>query len=465
MAAKSRHLMLAMLIFILAAIVMADDIIPDPMEEGSTRGKLEDGYYKDSFWPLDIMSIIGLVVLALMLVLATLGGVGGNGVIIPVCLIFFRFDPKAAVAHASIFAAIGSIGRIVYEKVTQATKKDSKSLTNYHLILMAGPPSVLGAFIGTTLNKMSSEAVIMILTFIVQVGVVYETFRMYQKKRAEESMVRGAYGTPNANASEPTDESQNDVTKSALRLSDLNSSSLQQPKTVQTAITLLDLLFFIVYVSLNPVFALLRGTSAMPSLIDNQECSSFDLYLLASYGGILLLLTFLVNEVILIRNVHCNKFYRAENDLPIDTKFSLKFIPVVLLVTTLGAYVSTGSSTLITLLLIWMGLSPFLASSTCLIIVAIFSGSSAAIYGLNGLIYWPCAIIGGVIVLLTTVVTRMTLYQSFLKHGKASLVILFISITMMITVPSNIYQVFPHIRQDYNAGKNIWAFLPFCAKN
>lgn len=453
---SSTKIVALLCLILLFGSMLAADIIPDPSEEGSSSGKRTDGYYKYYFWPMDTMSIIGVVLLSAMLFLATLGGGGGSGVMIPVCLIFFRFDPKVAVAHASLFSAIGSIGRIAYEKINEKYRGDQKSMTNYHLILLAGPPSVLGAFIGTTLNKMSSEAVIMGLTFLVQIGLVYETFRMYSKKRAQESLQKGVY----IKSTEPQNES-SEITKSALRLSDLNNSNLSPPKAIQTTITFIDILIFVSYMALNPAFAYVRGTKALPSVIDNQECSSFDLYLLISYGVILLLLTLFVNEVVLLRNVN-RKFYRAENDLQIDTKFSLKFIPLVLLVTIMGSYVSTGSSTLLTLVLIWMGLSPFLASSTCLIIVIIFSGSSAMIYYLNGLIYTSCVLIGGLVVLLSTVITRMTVYQSFMKKGKASLVLLFISVCMMISVPSNIYQVFPHIRDEYIKGKNIWAFTSFC---
>lgn len=443
-------------LLLLFGTILTADIIPGPVEEGSTSGKKDDGYYKYSFWPMDTLSIIGVLILGIMLLLATLGGIGGSGIIIPVCLIFFRFDPRVAVAHASIFSAIGSVGRIAYEKVREGYNKDSKSMTNYHLILLSGPPSVLGAFIGTTLNKMSSEAVIMGLTFFVQIGLIYETYRMYKKKKSQESLQQGAY----VKATDPVNES-SDITKSALRLSDLNSAGLNPPKAIQTSILKVDFLIFSIYIVLNPVFTMIRGNKSLPSVIDNQECSPFDLYLLISYGVILLLLTFFVNELVLLRNVN-RKFYRAENDLQIDTKFSLKFIPLILLVTTLGSYVSTGSSTLITLVLIWMGLSPFLASSTCLIIVIIFSGSSAAIYSLNGLIYTSCVLIGGSVVLLSTILTRMTIYQIFMKKGSASLILLFISITMLMSVPSNIYQVFPHIQQEYLKGKNIWAFKSFC---
>lgn len=447
---------LLLLLMICLGTALACDI--DINEESGPPKRAQKIEYKKSFDPFETNSIIGLVFLGVMLMLATLAGVGGNGMIIPVCLYFFDFDPKTAVAHASIFAAIGSIGRIAYEKSYQYYQGDSsKSLTNYHLILLAGPPAVLGAFVGTTINSLISEAILMGLTFIVQLGLVYETFKMFQKKRVQENMAQGNF----VKMSGEKDKDHLDASKSALRLSDLNTSSMSPPKSIQTAITLTDLMVLLILMVLSPTFTLLRGTKSIDSLIDNIECSNFDIFFLVGYGFIILLFSLLVNEIVLLRNVS-RKFYRAENDIKIDSHFSAKFIPLIFLVTTLGALVSTGSSTLITLVLIWMGLSPFLASSTCLIVVIVFSGSSATIYYLNGLIYTPCVLAGGIVVLLSTILTRMTIYQSFMKHGKASLIVLFISITMLMTVPTNILQVLPHIREDIKDGKNIWAFNSFC---
>jgi uncharacterized membrane protein YfcA len=415
--------------------------------------------YKNHFDPKDTKTIVGLVFLGIMLLLATLAGVGGNGMIIPVCLFFFDFDPKVAVAHASIFAAIGSIGRMAYEKSYQHYKGETtKSLTNYHLILLAGPPAVLGAFVGTTINSLISEAILMVVTFLVQMGLVYETFRMFQKKRVQENAAKGSFVTaPGQSQTEITEES-----KSALRLTDLNSATAAPPKSIQTSLSISDLVVFTVLMFLSPTFTLLRGTKSRESLIGNTVCTTFDIFLLVAYPCILILFSLLVNEIVLLRNFG-RKFYRAENDVKIDAMFSFRFISVIFIVTTLGALVSTGSSTLISLVLIWIGLSPFLASSTCLIVVIIFSGSSAMIYYLNGQIYLPCALIGGAVVLVATIITRMTVYQSFLKHGKASLILLFISLTMLMTVPSNIYQVYPHIKEDHDKGKNIWAFNKFCS--
>ena len=296
----------------------------------------------------------------------------------------------------------------------------------------------------------------MVVTFLVQMGLVYETFRMFQKKRVQENAAKGSFV-----AAPVQNDAATEVSKSALRLSDLNTTTAVPPQSIQTSLAISDLVIFTVLMFLSPTFTLLRGTKTRESLIGNSICSAFDIFLLIAYPCILILFSLLVNEIVLLRNVG-RKFYRAENDIKIDAMFSLRFISVIFIVTTLGALVSTGSSTLISLVLIWMGLSPFLASSTCLVVVIIFSGSSAMIYYLNGQIYLPCALIGGVAVLVATILTRMTLYQSFLKRGKASLILLFISLTMFMTVPSNIYQVYPHLKQDHDAGKNIWAFNRFC---
>jgi uncharacterized membrane protein YfcA len=461
------------------------------------------------------MSWAGLAVLAVMLCIATMGGVGGNVVILPVCLIFFRFNPKVAIAHTALFSAVGSITRVLYEKLQGCTtKKKSKArrkkLPNYHLVMLSAPPAILGSFFGANANKLSPEILIMGTALVIQLALLWYSFRQYCKQRSlelmqareereeskdeeeekaaqlrrshlreEESRNQATYAlltdaSPTSfgpaissyDLSPTKDEKTLDAFSPTMLTGNYNKSlyaslrDIEEAKKVrQTKLKLVDGLFLLIFMSLSPAFEYLRGTKTIKSLIGNQICSEQDFYLIGGYVGVLLLFSMLMRAVILRRN---RGIEQDSSSVEISAGYSFKFMVAMFIVSLVGGFVSSGASTLITMAFIAFGLSPFSASSTGLVVVIIFSGSSATIYYLNGFIYYHCALIGSAVVVLSTLITRVTVYQYFLKHGKASVILLFISLMMLITIPSNLLQVGPHIKSDYDNGKNIFAFESFC---
>ena len=227
----------------------------------------------------------------------------------------------------------------------------------------------------------------------------------------------------------------------------------------QTYLRRPDMVFLALFVLLAPAFEFVRGNKSTKSVIGNQVCTTGDFGLLAGYFALLAGLSAYLRVEILARN---RVQELDEHSMRITEESSLWFMTTIFMVSLVGGFVSSGSSTLITIAIIAFGLRPFSASSTGMVIVIIFSGSSAAIFFLDGSIFPACALIGGGVVVFSTLLTRMTVYESFVKHGRASLVLLFISLMMVITIPSNIWQVAPHIKAEYDKGKNIFAFDSFC---
>ena len=446
----------------------------------------EDDYYRDNFLPLDTMSYIGLSVLGLMLVIATMGGVGGNVVILPVLLIFFQFDPKVAIGHTSLFSALSGLSRVLYERF-QCENEDGekkKKRVNFHLVLLSGAPAILGSFIGANMNKLSPEIIIMATALVLQLFLLFFSFKQFNTKRKEEKeqLTESVHESTSRKSTEINNASREfDDNLNALLLTDaspltsnyhkksnkpltssLSPTSYASFRTQESRLTKIETTNFMIlalFMVLSPGFEYLRGSNSTPSIIDNEYCSDLNGILIASYVAVLIILGLICREMVLIRN---RNVILEDSDLELSPSTTIKFMFSILLVATVGGFVSAGSSTLLTMMIIYFGLSPFNASSTSLFVVIIFSGSSASIYYLNGFIYGWCVVIAGAVVVLSTLLTRMTLYQYFLRHGKASIILLFISLMMLITIPSNIMQVGPHIKKQYDKGVDILEFKSFC---
>jgi len=429
-----------------------------------------DNYYKSSFDPSDPLTIVGLVLMCIVMCLATLGGVGGNTVILPVCLIFFKFSPRVAIAHCALLSAIGSLSRTVYEQIQAHTHDHvvkghdrTKPKANIHLVLLAAPPAVLGSFFGVTLNKLSPEIIIMGSSLILQVYLLYYSFHKYRVKSAEERLASAAVSGGYAGVKAGGVAEQTIDVQSASIGQEVGEQKGEVPEeTDQSELTWVDFFLLVFMLAINPLFVYVRGSDVIPSLIQNKQCSNMDYLLLGTYVTSLLILCMMTRALILSRNPR--RKVVADMDVAITENYTLKFMPSIFAVAFVGGFLSSGSCTLITMSMIVFGLGPFVASSTSLVVAVIFSGSSAMVYWLNGNIYPSCALIGGAVVALSTTLTRATLYQQFVRLGKSSIILLFIFVMLVFTIPSNLWQVVPHIKQEYDQGKDIWAFSSFCPK-
>jgi uncharacterized membrane protein YfcA len=128
----------------------------------------------------------------------------------------------------------------------------------------------------------------------------------------------------------------------------------------------------------------------------------------------------------------------------------------------LGSGFSLSISTLFSIYLFKVGVSPFVASPTSMFLSFLCYTSSTLLYILDGRIEFYSGLIGSIVIAITTVTTRIKIYQSVMDKGKASVLMLCMVILIGITIPINVWQVLPKIIQDYNAGKNIWEFQKMC---
>lgn len=141
----------------------------------------------------------------------------------------------------------------------------------------------------------------------------------------------------------------------------------------------------------------------------------------------------------------------------------LQLVIGIFLVSLVGSYISQGS-TLVGIFLVEMGMTPFVAGPTSLLMSAISSASSTLIYFLNNSIDLWFAVIGGSIIFATSVLTRATIYKKVMRMGKESVLLLFMVILLVISIPANLYKVIPTIIDEKNEGKNIFRFKGFCSE-
>jgi uncharacterized membrane protein YfcA len=350
---------------------------------------------------------------------------------------------------------------------------------------MGTAPALLGSFLGVQANTVSPFIILVVMTTLLQVFLCIYSFRTYCKKKAEEDKKYLREISPELeediyrqeveslaekNSASTTQDTDSRVGSTTMLINDLGPIDNREteidfltpddPEVNQYRPTTKDLLIMGGMMLISPLMSIVRSNSKTPSWYQTASCTPADTVILISYVLLLTVFSTLLAKNILIRNRN-KKLAKKDISLK-EASYTLKFVLGVVGVSFVGGFLAAGSSTLLSIFMISLEIYAFIASSTTMVVAVIFSGSSTILYALNGLIYPSCVLIAGTVVVASTVITRMTLYQSFLKHGKASLILLFIAITMVVTVPANIYQVYPHLKEDFDAGKNILAFNSFC---
>ena len=234
---------------------------------------------------------------------------------------------------------------------------------------------------------------------------------------------------------------------------EIDETDYRQMKTTKGDKYILFLLMLI-----NPIVVLLRGNSLFPSIIGNKKCSKLDTWIFTSYFVVVLIIT-VINAVRLIKR---NKTSIVNGkQISLEPKKLAVLIIGIMVIGCIGTYISAGS-TLFGLLLIFTGLSPFVASPTSLIISAMSSASTTFIFFLNGQIDLKLGFVGSLIILACSLGTRVTIYNFMLKKGKESMLMMFIIILTLVSIPANLVKVIPEVISDYVNGKNVMAFSKVC---
>lgn len=424
-------------------------------------------YYFDISEP---KTIIGLVVLAAAMCLCTMAGVGGNVVIYPVCLIFFEFDAHVSIGHTSLLGALASLVRVLVELIGAPERKS----INYDVILISFAPTLIGSLIGLFFNQFSPDVVIMVLTLSLLGYLMFSTFSAYRKRaqeewdkehptdlHLEEGLIRKPRLRPTKSGRlvELLEFQTNDGNKVAYLPTTMDVVSVELAVHDQYSFKKADLPYYLLFAALNPIFSRLRGTKDKPSLIGIDKCGVSGMLLVLGYLGLLVYLCWAVKKKVVARN---QAVHEDGKSIEIDDNNSLRVLGVMMLVGFIASYLSSGAATLLAFSLVLLHMTTFTASPTSLTIMLVLGMTSAVMFYAEGLIYGSTILYAGTVTFLSTLVARLTLYESFLKRGKASLIMMFNSVLMGVSLVAIGGIIGPAVYKEYTAGKNIFAFKHSC---
>jgi len=108
------------------------------------------------------MDVIGTIVLVIIMTLATMGGIGGGGVVVFLIkyLLFFSLKEAVALSNFSIFACSVARFFLTWSK-RHPEKKDCVAL-DYGLATVMMPTVLIGSFIGNIFNLFLPDVMVQI---------------------------------------------------------------------------------------------------------------------------------------------------------------------------------------------------------------------------------------------------------------------------------------------------------------
>ena len=148
-------------------------------EGGDTEGYCE---HKDLF-PMKERELWGMLVVFACLWLANMGGVGGGGMVVPISMLFFKFDAKNAIAlsNFSIFLS-SAIRYLLNSPKSHPLKNGNGLLVDLNLAVIMLPMIISGVSIGVIINIIMPDLIIcaffvMMLTYL-GTGVVKKAIKL-----------------------------------------------------------------------------------------------------------------------------------------------------------------------------------------------------------------------------------------------------------------------------------------------
>lgn len=149
-----------------------------------------DGFcqHKDIF-PMKESELWGMIFTFGMLWVANMGGVGGGGIVVPVGIAFFKFDPKNAIALSNFSIFLSSAMRyLLNSNKSHPLKNGTGLIVDLNLACIMLPLIISGVSFGVILNIIMPDLIISLcfvgLLSYLGYGVLKKAIGMRKKETA-----------------------------------------------------------------------------------------------------------------------------------------------------------------------------------------------------------------------------------------------------------------------------------------
>jgi len=116
-----------------------------------------------------------VILLPILLGIANNGGIGGGGLIIPVCIALFGFSTIQAIALSSFIIFCGAMVRYFCFSVFQRHPEKDATIVDYNICSVMLPFVMFGSIVGTAISQILPEAIITIILIVLLIYLTYNS--------------------------------------------------------------------------------------------------------------------------------------------------------------------------------------------------------------------------------------------------------------------------------------------------
>ena len=190
-----------------------------------------------SVFPLEALEFVGSFVLGIILALCNAAGVGGGGIVIPICIIFFRFSTTHSIALSNFNIFSASITRFILNFKSKHPLKLKKAvIVDYEACMLMLPAVLLGGLIGVQLNSILPDVVVLVLLTILLIFMTYKSVMQGIKKFRAENKERKAKQAIQETEEEGNGEEKQEDTPSPPNLEDQVEAVNKEEATAESAL-------------------------------------------------------------------------------------------------------------------------------------------------------------------------------------------------------------------------------------
>lgn len=159
--------------------------------------------------PLEIGGIFILVALKIM---CTMAGVGGGGIVTPLCMVFYGFYTKDAVAVSAFATFAATFGSFLTTFKQKHPEKKTTVLIDYGLTCIMMPTTLAGAQIGSFILIVFPTPLVQILLVVMLIALCIQSLRKGIQIRRKENKLRKVKAEQEK-AKASTEDKKNEVTR------------------------------------------------------------------------------------------------------------------------------------------------------------------------------------------------------------------------------------------------------------
>jgi len=142
------------------------------------------------------MDFLGTLILIVIMTLATMGGIGGGGVVVLLIRYTLYFDLKEAVALSGFSIFTCSVARFLLTWSKRHPEKKECVALDYGLATVMMPTVLIGSFVGVFFNIMLPDVVILILLSLLLFYLAVQATTGGCKAYKKENKAREAAANP-----------------------------------------------------------------------------------------------------------------------------------------------------------------------------------------------------------------------------------------------------------------------------